>query len=158
MFFNSNKTKAPNSKPHTLIGGKAEIRGDVGFDGGLFVDGAIIGNVEADADSASLLNVSERGSIEGQVRVPHIVLSGTVIGDVYAFVRVELTANARVTGNVYYSLIEMAAGAEINGQMVHQTEAKSPLLEMSPARSGGKAGGDKAAEDDATDATEAAAK
>ena len=124
------KNKKASGKVHTLVGGETEIRGDVAFDGGLFVDGTIIGNVEAKSGAASILNVSDKGSIEGQVRVPHVILNGTVIGDVYASERIELAAKARVTGNVYYNLIEMAIGAEINGQMVHETEVKNPVLEM----------------------------
>ena len=33
-------------------------------------------------------------------------------------------------GNVYYNLIEMAIGAEINGKLVHQPEGQVPLLEQ----------------------------
>ena len=131
MISMGGKNKHSNSnKVHTLIGDDTEIRGDVVFDGGLFVDGTIIGNVEAKPGTASILNLSDKGSIEGQVRVPHIVLNGTVIGDVYATERIELAAKARVTGNVYYNLIEMAIGAEINGQLVHEAEAKNPVLPM----------------------------
>lgn len=122
--------KNKKSKVHTLIGIDTEVRGDVSFDGGLFVDGTIIGNVEAKAGSTSTLNLSDRGSIEGQVRVPHVILNGTVIGDVYASERIELAAEAQVTGNVYYNLIEMAIGAEVNGQMVHEAEVKNPVLEI----------------------------
>jgi len=31
---------------------------------------------------------------------------------------------------VYYNLIEMAIGAEINGKLVHQPEGQVPLLEQ----------------------------
>ena len=137
MISMSGKSKQSGSnKGHTLVGDETEIRGDVIFDGGLFVDGTIIGNVEAKSGSASILNLSDKGSIEGQVRVPHIILNGTVIGDVYASERIELAAKARVTGNVYYNLIEMAIGAEINGQMVHEAEARNPVLEMPKKPSG----------------------
>ncbi len=122
--------KNKKAKVHTLIGSDTEVRGDVSFNGGLFVDGAIIGNVEAKSGSNSTLNLSDQGSIEGQVRVPHIMLNGTVIGDVYASERIELAAEARVTGNVYYNLVEMAIGAEINGQMVHEADIRNPVLEM----------------------------
>jgi cytoskeletal protein CcmA (bactofilin family) len=44
--------------------------------------------------------------------------------------RVELGPTARVIGNVYYNLIEMAIGAEINGKLVHQPEGQVPLLEQ----------------------------
>ena len=33
-------------------------------------------------------------------------------------------------GEVYYNLIEMAIGAEINGKLVHQPEGAVPLLEQ----------------------------
>ncbi len=135
--------KNKKAKVHTLIGSGTEVHGDVSFDGGLFVDGTIIGNVEAKAESTSILHLSDQGSIEGQVRVPNIVLNGTVIGDVYASERIELATEARVTGNVYYNLIEMAIGAEINGQMVHEADARNPVLEMpkadEPARVAAKA-------------------
>ena len=61
--------------------------------------------------------------------VPYVVLHGIVRGDVYASQRVELGPTARVIGNVYYNLIEMAIGAEINGKLVHQPAGQVPLLE-----------------------------
>lgn len=117
MFGNGKKGKT--SKIDTLIGQQTELRGDVVFSGGLHVDGKIIGNVLADDGDASILTLSERGYIEGEVKVPHIILNGTVHGDVYASERIELASRARVTGNVYYSLIEMAIGSEVNGNLVH---------------------------------------
>ena len=69
-----------------------------------------------------MLTVSEKGRIEGDVRVPNLILNGAVQGDVYASERVELASHARVTGNVYYNLIEMAMGAEVNGNLVHRAE------------------------------------
>ena len=78
----------------------------------------------------SALSISEIGNIEGGVTVPYIVLNGIVRGDVYANRRVELGPTARVIGNVYYNLIEMAIGAEINGKLVHQPEGQVPLLEQ----------------------------
>ena len=66
--------------------------------------------------------------MEGDVTVPYIVLNGIVRGDVVASQRVELGSTARVIGNVYYNLIEMAIGAEINGKLVHQPEGQVPLI------------------------------
>lgn len=51
-----------------------------------------------------------------------LILNGTVVGDVYASERVELASQARVTGTVHYRLLEMAMGAEVNGQLVHVSE------------------------------------
>jgi cytoskeletal protein CcmA (bactofilin family) len=120
MFGNRKRIKT--TKIDTLIGRKSEMLGDVRFTGGLHVDGTVKGNIVADEDASSLLTLSESGIVEGEVRVPNIVLNGTVIGDVHAKQHIELASNARITGNVYYSLIEMAMGAEVNGNLVHVAE------------------------------------
>ncbi len=123
MWGKSNSSSTKNAKIDTLIGQNTELRGDVVFSGGLHVDGTIKGNVIADQDSGSVLSLSERGVIEGELRVPNIVLNGCVVGDVYASNHVELAPHARVKGNVYYKVIEMARGAEVNGSLVHRAEA-----------------------------------
>ena len=114
----------------TLIGSNTTINGDVNFTGGCHVDGTVKGSVTADPESSSALSISEDGHVDGGVTVPYVVLNGIVKGDVYASQRVELGATARVIGNVYYNLIEMAIGAEINGKLVHQPVGQVPLLEQ----------------------------
>jgi cytoskeletal protein CcmA (bactofilin family) len=104
----------------TLVGQGTEITGDLVFSGGLHVDGTIKGNVAAEEGSTALLILSEFGRIEGQVTVPNMVLNGEIVGDVFGSTRVELAPKARVKGSVYYNLIEMAIGAEVNGGLVHQ--------------------------------------
>ena len=51
-----------------------------------------------------------------------------MVGDVYANERVELATNARVSGTVYYRLLEMAMGAEVNGKLVHSEEQEPRML------------------------------
>ena len=119
--------KAP--KVATVVGQGTEITGDVAFTGGLHLDGRIRGNVFGDTESASTLTISEKGAVEGDVRVENLILNGAVVGDVYANQRVELAPNARVSGTVYYRLLEMAMGAEVNGQLVHTEEQEAPVVE-----------------------------
>ncbi len=121
MFGNGKRRSA--TRIDTLVGQQTVMHGDISFSGGLHVDGRVIGNVTAPDDSGSVLTLSENGSIEGEVRVPHIVLNGRIAGNVYACERVELAPKARVNGDVFYHLIEMAMGAEVNGSLVHQAQA-----------------------------------
>ncbi|HEC15969.1 MAG TPA: polymer-forming cytoskeletal protein [Sedimenticola sp.] len=116
------------SKICTVIGHGTEILGDVNFSGGLHLDGTVKGSLAAQQDDSATLTVSEQGSIEGDVRVPNVILNGSVIGDVYAAGRVELAAKARVTGTVYYSLLEMAMGAEVNGQLKRIDDEEPRML------------------------------
>ncbi len=124
-MWNKRKKPKQTAQIDSLIGQNTEIRGDVVFNGGLHVDGKVKGSVISANGGDSLLTLSERGTIEGEVNVPNVVVNGTVIGDVHASGHVELAAQARIHGNVYYSLIEMAMGAEVNGNLVHQQAEKA---------------------------------
>lgn len=117
------RKKFKTAKVDTLVGRNTVINGDVAFSGGLHVDGVIRGNVVAGDDSHAVLTLSEHGTIEGEVKVPNVILNGNVNGDVYAAERIELALQARVSGNVYYNLLEMAMGAEVNGSLLHRAEA-----------------------------------
>ena len=127
MWGSGNKTK--NAKIETLIGRNTQVTGDLRFRGGMHVDGTVRGNVEADGDDC-MISVSQYGVIEGDVKVPRIVLDGTVTGDVYAREQMELAAHAKVNGDVYYNLVEMAVGASVNGKLVHRPAEKPLLLEQ----------------------------
>lgn len=122
----------------TLIGAKTRINGDVEFAGGLHLDGYINGNVSGDLKAGAHLSVSEQGGIEGSVIVPNIILNGIVKGNIDATGRVELGDKARVLGNVRYSVIETAVGAQINGKLIHR---EAPGGEKGPAAGKHPAGG-----------------
>jgi cytoskeletal protein CcmA (bactofilin family) len=114
------KTQRKQSDIRTLIGNGTRVVGDIDFEGGLHLDGQIQGNVVARKGMDAVLSVSPDGVVEGNVQVPEVVLNGTVKGDVIATERVELGPTARVVGNVVYRLIEMAIGAEVNGNLIHR--------------------------------------
>ena len=124
-MLRGNRKKYKISDVETVIGQKTIMHGDVLFSGGLHVDGAVKGNVIADDDPDAVLILGERGNIEGEVKVPHVVLNGSVTGDVHATTSVELSSRARVNGSVFYRVIEMAMGAEVNGNLVHLEEEKA---------------------------------
>ena len=119
MLGKKSRSQAPIG---TLVGAETRVNGDLEFAGGCHVDGYVKGNVRATKDDTSVLSISERGCIEGSVVVPHVVLNGTVKGDVRATQRVELGPKARVIGNLQYQLIEMSIGAEVNGKLIHESE------------------------------------
>lgn len=135
-MFGGSSSKGGDSVVDTLIGRQTEILGDVRFSGGLHVDGKIKGKVFAESSNkAASLSVSENGSVEGDVRVPNIVLNGRVTGDVHASEKIHLAAKARVNGDVYYRILEMEGGAEINGQLVRESpDAAAQVLGSSSAK------------------------
>lgn len=126
-----NRRKKKVTRIDSLIGQGTELYGNVVFKGGLHIDGFVKGNITAPEESEAILTLSEQGSIKGDVRVPNIILNGTVMGNVYAGEHIELAVNAKVTGNVYYNLIEMAMGAEVNGSLIHASDmSQQPPLPL----------------------------
>ena len=129
-MFKQKQTK--NANVSTLIGPKTRINGDVEFVGGLHLDGYINGNVKGDSNQSTFLSVSQQGAIEGSVIAPNVILNGIVKGDIDASGRVELGANARVLGNVHYTIIETAVGAQINGKLIHRAASGADMGEPGP--------------------------
>lgn len=119
----------------TLISQRTHISGDVTFSGGLHVDGSVRGNLNANSPDATI-TLTEHGRIEGDIRAPFVVINGELNGDVYASERLELAPKARISGNVHYKLMEMQAGAQVNGsmrQLVAAEEIKAlaaPIAEL----------------------------
>ena len=129
-----NDQKIRSARVDTLIGKGTTIDGNLRFSGGLHIEGVVKGNLAADGDDATLI-LSEHGHIQGEVRVPSMVLNGMIEGDVYAVGKVELFEKARIAGDVYYNLLEMAVGAEVNGKLVRQKPAPTPVNTLPPALS-----------------------
>ena len=127
--------QSKNATVDTLIGPKTRINGDVEFTGGLHIDGYVNGNVRGDSNQGTFLSVSEHGCIEGSVVAPNVILNGIVKGDIEAGDRVELGAKARVLGNVQYTVIETAVGAQINGKLIHRTNPGTAMSEPGPKES-----------------------
>ena len=128
------KSSKPQSRIDCLIGAGTTIEGDITFTGGLRVDGHVRGNVLASDGKAGTLVLSEQAQIEGEIRVSHVVINGTVVGPVHAGEYVELQSKANVTGDVYYRTLEMQLGAVVQGRLVYQNDAKSDkVVQLKPA-------------------------
>ena len=109
------------------------IAGDLQFSEGLRMDGHVKGNVSGVPGSQTLLVLSDRGSIEGNVHGYDVVVNGRIIGDLIADHFVELQGNAHVTGNIYYQQLRMDCGASVDGKLtkretVQAVQGSSPLL------------------------------
>ena len=122
------RRKQTSTRIDTLLGKAANLNGDLEFSGGLHLDGRVNGKVRSNAEDGGALSVSESGVIEGRVEVTNIVMNGTVNGDMYARERLVLGGKARVNGNVFYGVIEMAPGAVITGKLVPLGKSQAPAF------------------------------
>ena len=133
-MFGGKSTK-PQNRIDSLIGEGTSIEGSVVFSGGLRIDGRVKGNVQAADDQPSTLVLSERARVDGEIRVSHAVINGTVNGPVYSGEYVELQAKCNVNGDVHYKTLEIQLGAVVQGRLVHREEAQAPrMLGLKPAQ------------------------
>jgi cytoskeletal protein CcmA (bactofilin family) len=126
-MFNNQQSK-PQNRIDSLVGIGTRIEGDVHFAGGLRVDGEIKGGVIADASKPSTLVLSEKARVEGEVRVTHLVVNGTVVGPVYVADYLELQSKAKVTGDVHYRTLEIQLGAIVEGKLIHLAEEEEKIV------------------------------
>ena len=126
MFGNDKRNGRMVAAITTLIAEGTTIRGDIEFVGGLHLDGAVEGSLSAQGEQA-VLTVSDKGRVNGEIRASNAVINGEVKGDVVISERLELAVHARVEGNVYYKVLEMAAGAQVNGKMIYQADPPRQL-------------------------------
>ncbi len=126
MFGRKNKNTIDS-----LLGVSATIEGNLYFKGGLRIDGTVKGNVIAQGDEASMLVIAEHARIEGEVRVPYLIINGEITGPVFCSELLELQGKARIRGDVVYKALEMHGGAIVSGKLTHDqgdAAATPPLM------------------------------
>ncbi len=127
------KKKAPPIR--SLVGEGTVVHGDVSFSEGLRIDGEVHGNVLA-SGPASLLVVSEKARVLGEVKAGHVIIAGEIKGPVHSTELLELQPKARITGNVRYEVLEMHPGATIDGEVRPLKAADKPALVLAAANHG----------------------
>jgi cytoskeletal protein CcmA (bactofilin family) len=132
-------SRKPTEKPcntiDTLIGVSTEMKGDITFSGGLRIDGRVKGNILAKSDDNSTLVLSENAVVTGDVSVPHMIVNGKIKGNVRSTERLELQPRAEIQGDVSYKILEIAAGAQVNGVMTRVVE-KAEVVSLKTVDSG----------------------
>ena len=128
MFGKKSTSTSFSAGATTLISKNTEVIGDIVFHGNLMVEGRVKGNIIIKDGADGQARVLDKGVVEGEVRVPTLVINGTVNGDVYSDKYIELASKAVINGNVHYSLIEMVKGAQVNGNLVYAGETSNTAV------------------------------
>jgi len=118
MFGRKSTNTSFSTGSTTLVSKSTEVIGDIHFSGNLMVEGRVKGNIRVSEEHDGQARIMETGFVEGDIRVPTLVINGTINGDVYSDKHIELAAKAVINGNVHYALIEVVKGAQVNGNLV----------------------------------------
>jgi cytoskeletal protein CcmA (bactofilin family) len=91
----------------------SEFEGKLSFKDTVRIDGSFTGEIR----SENTLIVGETGEIHAQVHSKAVLVSGTVVGDIFATQRLTLHKTARVQGNIEAPCLVVEDGAVLNGQV-----------------------------------------
>lgn len=123
-----NRAQAPIK---SLIAEGIIIDGNIRFTEGLRIDGQVTGSVIAEGNQPSILVVSEAAVVTGgEIRADHVIVNGTVKGQVHAAELLELQPLARIEGDVTYKALEMHQGAIISGHLQPLQGEEKPVLKL----------------------------
>ncbi|MDM0106771.1 polymer-forming cytoskeletal protein [Variovorax sp. J22R24] len=133
MFGNKKKSAGiRQARFATLVAHDVHLTGNLAFSEGLRLDGHVHGNISGKPGSETLLVLSDRGSVNGNVHGYDVIINGKIIGDVFAEHFVELQANAHVTGNIDYQRLRMDAGATVDGKLTRREGASTSAAFADP--------------------------
>ena len=132
-MFDKKRHDKPQKRIDCLIGAGTTVDGNVSFTGGLRVDGIVKGNVATANGETGTLVLSEHARIDGEVRVSHVVINGTVNGPITADDFLELQAKARIAGDISYRTLEMHLGAVVQGRLNHAEPGSASVVELKRA-------------------------
>jgi cytoskeletal protein CcmA (bactofilin family) len=102
---------APSKAGTCVIAAKTVIKGEINGDEDVVVEGNVEGQIKITRD----LRVGANGVVKATVEAQSIIVSGEVIGDCQASVRVEIQSTGRLTGNIRAPKIVIAEGAMFRG-------------------------------------------
>ena len=99
----------------------SHIKGELHFEDTFKVSGKITGSVISKGGD---LEIYDHGEVEGDVRVLHAIVSGTVRGSLRAE-KVEITSSGKVVADVYTPSLVIREGAFFEGRCVMRVETRS---------------------------------
>lgn len=120
MFGNtSKKQKKKLESFDSLVGETTKILGRLAVHKSVRIDGEVTGNVEKHESSEDIsIALGETGKVHGNITATDVFIAGIVTGTIYAKGKVELTSTSHVYGDIHYSLIEIAEGAQVDGTLL----------------------------------------
>ena len=112
-----NKPAHGSSTPQTAnIGASIRIKGEIDSPEHVFLAGSLDGDITCDQ-----LTVDGTGRVTGKISAKLAVIDGHVDGDIVVE-RLQIKSKAVVKGSLTYTSIEVAEGAQIDGNFVQVTQ------------------------------------
>lgn len=130
MLDSSKKRNYDETKVVTIIGPGTVLTGEIQCKGTVRIEGDVVGCVH----SEDTVVVLETGRVKGDLIAAQIVLGGQIEGNVFAKERLEVTAKARLVGDITAPRVSIADGVLFEGRCTMKPPGQGP---QPPAPTGG---------------------
>lgn len=104
---------AKGTSNETMIAHGVKVEGEFVSEGDVTIEGEVVGTLK----TAQNLRVGESAKIAANVSAQSAVIAGEVHGNLTIGGLLELTASSRVFGDIETSILSIASGAVVNGQI-----------------------------------------
>jgi cytoskeletal protein CcmA (bactofilin family) len=111
MFNRDEKLQLKEAE--TIIGPSVKVKGEFNGQGDIIVEGVLEGSLK----TGNRLRVGDKAKIKASIEAKDSSISGEVTGNIKIKGFLELTATARITGDVEAASIAIEKGAQINGRI-----------------------------------------
>lgn len=136
---------ASHDEVETVVGPSVVVEGDFASEGNIVIKGTVSGSVKTN----KLLTVEKGAHIFANVRAGSAIISGSIKGNVKIVDHLQLTENAQVMGDIECKILDVSAGALLQGKVsMKGIEIKEDKSEKKSSSYGfAKAKGDKMEEE-----------
>ena len=115
-MFGNKPTQGSSTAQTANIGASIRIKGEIDSPEHVFLAGSLDGDITCDQ-----LTVDGTGRVTGKISAKLAVIDGHVDGDIVVE-RLQIKSKAVVKGSLTYTSIEVAEGAQIDGNFVQVTQ------------------------------------
>ena len=107
----------------TIIGPSVQVEGNFVANGDIVVEGTVSGSIKTEKN----LRIGEGARIFASISAANAVIAGEVQGNVRVKENLELTNTAKVFGDVKTKILNVSAGANLQGKCFAGDDKKSKL-------------------------------
>jgi cytoskeletal protein CcmA (bactofilin family) len=111
-MFNAQNEKGGLKEVETIIGPSVKVKGNFHGQGNIVIEGMLEGSLK----TQSGLVIGDKAKVSASVEAKEAKIGGEVIGNIKVGGYLEITATAKINGDIEASSLSIARGAILNGK------------------------------------------
>lgn len=105
------RSSHPLKQGDTFIALGTQLEGTIHCEANIRIDGKFTGKLECDGT----ITIGKCGEVQSSLCATHIIVAGTVIGDLHATGKLSITSTGQIFGNCLCEILRIEEGGLLNG-------------------------------------------